>query len=128
VVVAALSRSSVAGRLEVTRAQIAAVGKLSGASVELGSSYPGWEPNLASPLLATCKQVYQQLFGQEPKVAAIHAGLECGILGQRLGKLDMISLGPKIKGAHSPDERVYVNTVQRSYRFLGALLAKLARG
>jgi len=57
---------------------------------------------------------------------AIHAGLECGILGQRLGKMDMISLGPRIKGAHSPDERVYVDSVGRSYQYLGAVLAELA--
>ena len=80
-----------------------------------------------SPLLATCRQTYEKLFGDAPKVAAIHAGLECGIIGQRLGKLDMISFGPRIAGAHSPDECVYVESVQKSYKYLTALLAELAR-
>jgi len=128
VIVGNLSRSSVAGRLAATREQIAAVGNLAGASVELGHSYPGWDPNPSSPLLTTCRRVYEQLFGQSPRVAAIHAGLECGIIGERVGKLDMVSFGPRITGAHSPDERTYVASVQKSYRFLSAMLAELAKG
>ncbi len=128
VVVGTLARSALAGRLAVTRDQIAAIGTLAGAKVEFGNAYPGWEPNMNSPLLATCQRVYQRLFGSAPKVAAIHAGLECGILGQRLGKLDMISFGPRITGAHSPDERVYVASVQKSYKYLAAVLGDLARG
>jgi dipeptidase D len=127
VVVGCLSRSSVEGRLAATREQIAAVGRLTGAQVELGHSYPGWEPNVDSPLLAVCQQVYQRLYKSAPKVAAIHAGLECGIIGRRLGDMDMISFGPRIKGAHSPDERVYVASVAKSFDFLTAILADLAR-
>jgi dipeptidase D len=72
--------------------------------------------------------VYEQLFSQPPKVAAIHAGLECGIIGERVGGMDMVSLGPTIRGAHSPDERVYVASVERTWRYLVALLAALSRG
>lgn len=128
VTVGNLSRSSIESRLEATRAQVAAVGRLAGAAVELGHSYPGWEPNIDSPLLATCRRIYRELFGADPKVTAIHAGLECGIIGRRVPGLDMVSLGPQIKGAHSPDERVYVDSVRKSYRFLTAILAELARG
>ena len=128
VVVGCLSRSSVAGRLAATREQIAAVGRLAGAAVELGHAYPGWEPNIDSPLLGVCRRVYEQLFNEAPRVTAIHAGLECGIIGQRLGDIDMISFGPRIHGAHSPDEHVYVASVQKSYRYLTAVLGELARG
>ncbi|MGD8453942.1 MAG: aminoacyl-histidine dipeptidase [Phycisphaerae bacterium] len=126
IVIGCLSRSSVDGRLEVTREQIAAIGRLAGAAVEFGHSYPGWAPDIDSPLLASCRRVFTELFGSEPNVTAIHAGLECGIIGQRLGKVDMISFGPRITGAHSPDERVYVASVQRSYQFLTKVLAELA--
>lgn len=128
VVIGALSRSSVEGRLAATREQIAAIGRLAGAAVELGHSYPGWDPNLDSPLLKTCQRVYGRLFGQEPTVTAIHAGLECGIIGRRYPGLDMISFGPRIQGAHSPDERVFVRSVQKSYQFLTAVLGELAKG
>jgi len=128
VIVGALSRSSVDTRLETTRAQIAAVGRLAGAKVELGNSYSGWEPDVDSPLLATCRDIYKTCFGETPKVTAIHAGLECGILGRQIGKLDMVSFGPHITGAHSPDEQVYVASVAKSYRYLVAVLGELTKG
>ncbi len=92
------------------------------------NEYPGWKPNPDSPTLAVCRQVYERLFGEEPTVTAIHAGVECGLIGQRVGITDMVSLGPKILGAHSPDERVYVDSVQKSWKFLVCVLAELARG
>ena len=125
--VGTLSRSSLASRMEVTRDQIFAVGQLAGAAVEKGHSYPGWEPRMDSPLLATCRGIYARLFGEPPKVMAVHGGLECGIIGQRIGGMDMISFGPRIEGAHSPEERVYVASVQKSWRFLTAVLAELAK-
>lgn len=128
VTIGTLSRSSVEGRLAATREQIAAVGRLAGGEVEFGHTYPGWEPNVDSPLLATCRRIYEQLFGEKPNVTAIHAGLECGIIGQRLGNLDMISFGPRIDGAHTPEERTYPASVHKSYKFLTAVLAELARG
>jgi dipeptidase D len=124
-----LSRSSSKSLLHLVAHQLASIGLLSGAKVEQGGEYPGWEPNLDSRLLATCRQLYEQVFGVPPKVLAMHAGLECGIIGERVGGgMDMVSFGPAIKGAHSPDERVYVASVQKSYKFLTAVLAELAKG
>ena len=74
------------------------------------------------------RRVYKELFNEEPHVAAIHAGLECGIIGRRVGEVDMISFGPTIRGAHSPDERVFIDSVGRSWRYLKAVLAELAKG
>lgn len=125
--VGTLSRSSVDSRLDATRQQIAAVGRLAGADVAFGNAYPGWEPNIDSPLLATCRNIYERLFGEAPKVTAIHAGLECGLIGRKIGGLDMISFGPRITGAHSPDEQVFVESVAKSYRYLQAVLAELAQ-
>lgn len=122
-----LARSSSEARKAATLAQIAAIAKLAGAAVETASDYPGWMPNPESPILSTCRRVYRDLFGDEPNVAAIHAGLECGIIGERVGDMDMVSLGPRIEGAHTPDERVYVASVEKSWKFLRAILAELAK-
>ncbi len=121
-----LSRSSADGKVDAVRRQIAAIGRLASALVEFGGSYPGWQPNVDSPLLKTCAGVYQRLFGVEPTITAIHAGLECGIIGERIDGLDMVSLGPRITGAHSPDEQTYVASVEKSYRLLTAVLAELS--
>lgn len=126
VVVGNLSRSSCAIALATLVRQIHAVGKLAGATVEQGNSYPGWQPNVNSPILLACRRVYERLFAASPRVAAIHAGLECGILGERVPGLDMVSFGPHITGPHSPDERVYVNSVQKSWKYLVAVLTELA--
>jgi dipeptidase D len=130
ITVGCLSRSSMASEIQATARQLAAIGELAGANVDSGNQYPGWQPNVNSPLLAICQRVYQQLFGQAPNVTAIHAGVECGIIGERMGdgQMDMISLGPHIAGAHSPDERVYVASVQKTWKYLTTLLAELARG
>jgi dipeptidase D len=123
-----LARSSSTDQINAVVAQIRAVGRLADAAVERGNEYPGWQPNLDSPTLATCRQVYQRLFGEEPNVTAIHAGLECGLIGERVPGMDMVSFGPRIEGAHSPDERVYVASVQKSWKYLVAVLAQLAEG
>ncbi len=83
-----------------------------GAKVEHGDGYPGWAPNTASKVLAQTEASYKKLFKVEPKVLAIHAGLECGLIGETYPKMDMISFGPTIKGAHSPDERIKIDTVK----------------
>lgn len=126
--VGCLSRSSSAAQTQAVVRQIAAVGELAGAAVDMGNEYPGWQPNLDSALLATCRQVYERLFEAPPRVTAIHAGLECGLIGDRIGGMDMVSFGPRIEGAHSPDERVYVASVQKSWQFLTAILAELTGG
>lgn len=83
-----------------------------GAFVEHGDGYPGWAPNPKSKVLVQTAASYEKLFGNKPKVLAIHAGLECGLIGEVYPKMDMISFGPTIKGAHSPDERIKIDTVQ----------------
>jgi dipeptidase D len=122
-----LSRSSTVSLLHDVAARIAAIGSLADATVSHDGEYPGWDPNPASPTLAICRQVYEKLFGEAPQVMAIHAGLECGIIGQRVGGMDMVSFGPTITGAHTPDERVFVASVQKSWDFLIAVLGALAR-
>ncbi|MCG3137506.1 MAG: Cytosol non-specific dipeptidase [Phycisphaerae bacterium] len=127
--VGCLARSSSMDQLDQAVSSIIAVGQLSGADHTTGNQYPGWQPNADSPLLTTCRRLYEQLFGHKPLVTAIHAGLECGIIGERLGGgVDMISFGPTITGAHSPDEKVYINSVQKIWKYLRTALAELAKG
>ena len=122
-----LARSSSESRMDELVARLTALAELSGTTVDFNSRYPGWAPNLDSQVLKTCKAVHLATFGHEPKVAAIHAGLECGILGDRVPGLDMVSIGPRIEGAHSPDERVWVESVDKSWVYLKAILAELAK-
>jgi dipeptidase D len=98
---------------------------MSGAEIANANAYPGWAPNPSSPILGVARRVYKEVLGEEPKVMAIHAGLECGIIGKLVGEMDMVSLGPTIRGAHSPAERVYIDSVERVWRYLTKLLAEL---
>ncbi|MDX2198697.1 MAG: beta-Ala-His dipeptidase [Phycisphaerae bacterium] len=122
-----LSRSSAWPELQSTMHQIAAIGSLSGAKPSFGDAYPGWQPNPASSLLKKCVDVFKREHGQDPHVRSIHAGLECGIIGERVGGMDMISFGPNIQGAHSPDERVQIDSVAKTWKYLKAVLAVLAK-
>ncbi|MFJ5540120.1 aminoacyl-histidine dipeptidase [Vreelandella titanicae] len=99
---------------------------LIGARVKVENSYPGWAPNPNGELLATFKARHAALLGREPEVKVIHAGLECGILGGKYPHLDMISFGPLIRGAHSPDERVEIASVEEFWSMLRALIEDLA--
>ncbi len=92
---------------------VASVFTLAGAKVKHGDGYPGWEPDLDSSILAVTRESYKRLFNEEPKVLVIHAGLECGIIGEKYPGMDMISYGPTIKGAHSPDEAIEIDTVEK---------------
>jgi dipeptidase D len=120
------TRSSVASALEATRLVLRSVSELAGAKIAFMDGYPGWRPNLQSPLLAMLKRVYKENFGRDAEVVAVHAGLECGILGEKFPGLDMISFGPTMEHPHSPDERVQVGSVEKFWRFLAAALAELA--
>ncbi|NIO48875.1 MAG: beta-Ala-His dipeptidase [Candidatus Aminicenantes bacterium] len=121
------SRSSVASALEAVRNSIAASTELVGAKVAQPEGYPGWTPNLESPLLKTLKEVYQKMFQKEPEVGAVHAGLECGIIGEKFPGMDMISFGPTIEHPHSPEERVHTGSVEKFWKFLTGLLVELAQ-
>lgn len=109
--------------------RIRAVAHLIGAKAKVAGSYPGWKPHMESPLLARACATYEELFDSEPGVEAIHAGLECGVIGSKFEHMDMISLGPTIRGAHSPDERLYLPSIDRIYLLMQSLLAEpLQRG
>ena len=120
------SRSSIDSALEALRGRVRAVGLLAGAQVEEDTAYPGWKPDLDSRLLEVVKTVHRRELGTSPEVKAIHAGLECGILGKKIPGLDMISFGPQIEFPHSPDERVHVASVGRFFRLVAATLTELA--
>lgn len=122
--IATSSRSSVAPALDAVLAGVRSAARLAGAKWAPKDGYPGWKPNMDSKALAVVREVYRGRWGKEPHVTAIHAGLECGILGERIPGLDMVSFGPQIEGAHSPDERVHVPSVAR---FWGALSETLDR-
>jgi dipeptidase D len=117
-----LTRSSVDTAKEATAWKIAAVFQLIDAEVKLSGEYPGWKPNMDSPILKTCQDVYNKNFGKVPEIKAIHAGLECGLLGGVYPNFDMISFGPTIRFPHSPDEKVEIATVQLFWDFLVAIL------
>lgn len=118
-------RSSVMTRLHALTWRIEAIARLAGAQAASGNGYPSWQPNLQSPLLARCKDVYRKLFGREPQVEAIHAGLECGIIGDKKAGMDMISFGPTLKNPHSPDEKIQVESIGKIWDFLAELLKSL---
>jgi len=118
-------RSSVMSRLHALTLRIEAIARLAGAQAVSGNGYPSWQPNLQSPLLARCKDVYRKLFGKEPHVEAIHAGLECGIIGDKKAGMDMISFGPTLKNPHSPDEKIHVESIGKIWDFLAELLKSL---
>lgn len=113
-----LLRSSVNSEKEELGEAIVSVFELAGAKVQLSGSYDGWKPNMESPILNAMKTSYEALYGKEPEVTAIHAGLECGIIGGVYPKLDMISFGPTICYPHSPDEKVEIASVAKFYDFL----------
>ncbi len=120
------TRSSVASALEATRDVIKSVCALAGASAEFHNGYPGWMPNLASPLLKRLREIYLETFGKEAEVVAVHAGLECGIIGEKFPGMDMISFGPTMKNPHSPEEHVHIGSVARFWKFLTAALDGLS--
>jgi dipeptidase D len=99
--------------------------ELTGCEVELSGDYPGWAPNMDSTILKIMENLYEELNGKKPHVAACHAGLECGILGQNYPDMDMISFGPNIRGAHSPDERAQISSVQKYWNFVLKILKSI---
>lgn len=115
-------RSSVPTRLEELTGQIESVAGLAGASVHHADEYPAWQPEPNSSLLKRSKRVYRQVFGQEPNVETIHAGLECGIMVEKLPGIDMVSLGVTLKDPHSPGERLYIPSIEKVWKFMTELL------
>ncbi len=122
IVLSTSQRSSVASELDEAAQTVVTIFTLGGGTVEQTDGYPGWKPNLDSPVLKTAKTTYKSLYGKEPEVKAVHAGLECGILGERYPGMDMISFGPTLEGVHSPDEKIYIDTVDKFWKFLLGIL------
>ncbi len=120
------SRSSVATALRAVKDIIRATAELAGARVAQPGGYPGWAPNLQSELLGKLTEVYTKVFDKAPVVKAVHAGLECGIIGEKFPGMDMISFGPTIEHPHSPEERVQVGSVEKFWKFLTVCLQELA--
>jgi dipeptidase D len=121
------TRSSVASALEAARGIIKSVCALAGARADLKDGYPGWMPNLGSPLLKKLQDIYRASFGKDAEVVAVHAGLECGIIGEKFPGMDMISFGPTMKNPHSPEEHVHIGSVEKFWTFLTAALDGLSR-
>ncbi|MEF9932136.1 MAG: M20/M25/M40 family metallo-hydrolase, partial [Bacteroidales bacterium] len=122
-----LMRSSVDSEKADLAEKMRAIFELAGAAVDFTGGYSGWAPNVKSPILKEMKAVYKKLYGNEPAVMAIHAGLECGILGGAYPKWDMISCGPTIFSPHSPDERVIIDSVEKWLKFVLEVLKEAPR-
>lgn len=122
-----LTRSSVESTKVDLANSISSSLDLAGFSVELSGDYPGWQPDTDSEILKILNQVYQKQTGEKPHIAACHAGLECGILGSHYPKMDMISFGPTIRGAHSPDERASISSTQKFWNLTLELLKHIPK-
>lgn len=118
-------RSSVESEKRFVENMVYAALELGGATVATGDGYPAWEPNVNSEILNVAKQVYKNVLGKEPKIEAIHAGLECGLIGEKYPGIDMLSCGPNLRDVHSPDERVSISSVQRIWNFLIELMKNI---
>ena len=116
-------RSSVESSKYDIMQQVEAVFTLAGGRVTHGDGYPGWKPNLKSAILKTAQESYIKLFKEEPRIRAIHAGLECGLFLEKYPHLDMISIGPQMFGVHSPDERLSISSTQKCWKWLTEILA-----
>jgi len=119
-------RSSIDASRDALVERICSIGRLAGCTEVSGEGYPGWPPNPDSPLLARAVEACRASYGDEPSVLAIHAGLECGLIGRRVGGMDMISMGPDIRDVHIPGERVRVESVASFMKMLTMLLKSLA--
>ncbi|MCK5459419.1 MAG: M20/M25/M40 family metallo-hydrolase, partial [Thermoplasmatales archaeon] len=125
VVIGLSSRSSIKSALQDFRDRIRAVAMLSGAKISEEAPYPGWKPDLDSKILALSKKIYKDMYNEDPVIEAIHAGLECGIIGEKFPGMDMISIGPTIKYPHSPEEQVHISTVDKFYKLVLKILEEV---
>jgi dipeptidase D len=118
-------RSSVESAKEDVKNQVAALFQLTGANISHGDGYPGWQPNPDSEIVKTTAVSYKNLFREEPEVRAIHAGLECGLIGKKYPEMDMVSIGPEITGAHSPDEAIEIKSVEKFWEWVLDILKNI---
>ncbi|HMU70404.1 MAG TPA: M20/M25/M40 family metallo-hydrolase, partial [Chitinophagales bacterium] len=120
-----LTRSSVDSTKQAVAEQLRAAFELSRMEVTYSGSYPGWQPNPHSSIVELMQRIYVNKFGSAPKVVACHAGLECGIIGAHYPKMEMVSFGPTIQGAHSPEERVNIKSVGKFWSYLLDILKEI---
>ncbi|WP_226065007.1 aminoacyl-histidine dipeptidase [Kaistella polysaccharea] len=120
-----LSRSSVESSKNSVAEQLKSVYELAGMEVEFSGSYPGWKPKPGSEIVKIMEKIYERDFGSKPAVVACHAGLECGIIGANYPEMEMVSFGPTIRGAHSPDEKANIPSLQKYWGFLKEILANI---
>ena len=122
-----LSRSSVDSTKFAVAEQLKSVFELADLKVEFSGSYPGWKPKPGSEIVKIMEKIYENQFGDKPHVVACHAGLECGIIGANYPKMEMVSFGPTIRGAHSPDEKANIPSAQKFWKFLKEILAEIPK-
>ena len=122
-----LTRSSVESSKFDLATMLRATFELIGCEVEFSGDYPGWAPDMDSSILKVLRSLYEELYNEKPHVAACHAGLECGILGTNYPDMEMISFGPNIRGAHSPDERAQISSVQKFWVFVLEILKQIPK-
>ncbi len=122
-----LSRSSVDSTKFAVAEQLKSVFELAGMEVEFSGSYPGWKPKPGSDIVKLMEKIYERDFGSKPHVVACHAGLECGIIGANYPEMEMVSFGPTIRGAHSPDERANIPSAQKFWGFLKEILKEIPK-
>jgi dipeptidase D len=118
-------RSAIATSRDASRRLVESVFCIAGFEVEHDEGYPGWKPEPDSDIVKTCKSVYKKTFGAEPRLIAMHAGLECGVIGEKYPGMQMISFGPQIESPHSPNERVEIDSVAEFWKYLKAVLENL---
>ncbi len=122
IAIATSQRSSVASEIEEICETVRNIFELGGANITTSDGYPGWKPNMQSEILKVAQTSYKSLYKKNAAVKAIHAGLECGIIGERCPGMDMVSFGPTMEGVHSPDERLHIDTVDKFWKFLLTIL------
>lgn len=120
-----LSRSSVESSKNSVAEQLKSVAELAGMNVEFSGSYPGWKPKPGSAIVQLMEKIYTEKFNEKPHVVACHAGLECGIIGANYPEMEMVSFGPTIRGAHSPDEKASISSTQKFWEFTKDILANI---
>jgi len=120
-----LSRSSVDSSKDSVADQLKSVSELAGMNVEFSGSYPGWKPKPGSEIVQVLEKIYTEKFSEKPHVVACHAGLECGIIGANYPEMEMVSYGPTIRGAHSPDEKANISSTQKFWSFTKDILANI---
>lgn len=125
IIITTSQRSSVESAKDDICNMVASTFRVTGAEIKHSDGYPGWTPNPKSEIVDITSETYRNLFNEEPKVLAIHAGLECGLIGDVYPEMDMISFGPTIKGAHSPDERLKINTVEKFWHLILEVLKRI---